>query len=299
MHRNRVAPIRTRRPFWLPASNYYILSVAFTIALFFLIWGILQDSGEPTPFIPAGVAAAVILAAAVLLREVILRNARARYLNTQRQLERNLLYARAHVPHGGPKLTLERNAAIIKEIKIKSDAARVLNGLPEAHREVFDMCEEYLAAANRELPTVNPGSPRIAALRKGTRSITEVHHYHLLRWAEMQSQAHTMEAKSRTRVSQKLEAVEEAISVINFALQYYPFDEDLLGSERVLRDLVASIELGHILEKADKAVEKGNKQRALVHYKNALSHIKKHAALQTEAADTVDMINREVARLAE
>lgn len=299
MHRNHVTPLRNRRPFWLPASNYYILAAAFTIALFFLIWGILQDSGETAPFIPAGIAAGLILAAAVLLREVILRNARNRFLASQRMLERNLTYAPVKLPHAGPKLTLERNSAILREIKRKSEAARVLTGLPEAHREVFDMCEEYLAAANRELPTVNPGSPRIAALRKGTRSIVEYHHYHLLKWAEMQSQTLTLEAQSRSRVSQKLVTVEEALSVLNFALQHYPADTDLLGSQKVLLDLIASIELSHLIEKAEKAVEKGNKKRALVHYKNALSHIQKHAALQMEAAATKTFIDREVARLSE
>lgn len=299
MHRNRVAPSRSPRPFWLPASNYYILAAAFTIALFFVIWGILQDSGEQTPFIPAGIASGVILAAAVMLREVILRRARNRFLASQRLLERNLAHAPVRASHSAPRLTIERNSAIVSFIKRKSEAARVLNGLPEAHREVFDMCDEYLSAARTELPTVNPGSPRIAALRKGTRSITEYHHYHLLKWAEMQSQALTHEARSRTRVSQKLETVEEALSVIKFALRHYPADEDLLGSERVLNELIASIELGHLIEKAEKATEKGNKKRAIVHYKSAIAFIQKHAALQNEAADTVEMIKREVARLAE
>jgi hypothetical protein len=38
----RYDPRKFRRPFWLPASNYYVLAIAVTIAFFFLVWGILS-----------------------------------------------------------------------------------------------------------------------------------------------------------------------------------------------------------------------------------------------------------------
>jgi hypothetical protein len=163
MQRYRLANSKNRRPFWLPASNYYILAAAATIAVFFLVWGLLHDGGEETPYIPAGVTASAVLVLAVIIREVILRNARNRFLASQR-LDRTL----RHVPirqasvQDPTKLTLERNASIINEISRKSEAARILGRLAESHREVFELCDQYLAATARELPrllTVRRESP--------------------------------------------------------------------------------------------------------------------------------------------
>src|SRR5688572_30368086 len=81
---------RHRRPFWLPASNYYILAASFAIAFFFLLWGIFNDGHEPTPWIPAGIGAAVALGSAVIVREIILRQARNRFLASQRRIDESV-----------------------------------------------------------------------------------------------------------------------------------------------------------------------------------------------------------------
>jgi hypothetical protein len=44
--RMKPTSIRGRRPFWLPASNYYVLAFAIAVAVFFVVWGILQDGGD-------------------------------------------------------------------------------------------------------------------------------------------------------------------------------------------------------------------------------------------------------------
>ena len=46
---------------WLPASNYYALTMAVVIAFFFLVWGILHDGGDETPWISAGIGASAVL----------------------------------------------------------------------------------------------------------------------------------------------------------------------------------------------------------------------------------------------
>src|SRR5437868_1146683 len=97
------------RPFWLPASNYYVLAFAVAVGSFFVLWGILHDTGDATPWITAGVGASFILAGAVVMRELILRRIRMRVLQQQRIL--------ASQPVGLPsgdhrrtgKLTLEAN----------------------------------------------------------------------------------------------------------------------------------------------------------------------------------------------
>ena len=72
-------PQKQRRPFWLPAISFYVLSVAVAIAVFFLTWAVLIEGGEQNPFIASGLLASLVLIAAVVVREVVLRNARKKY----------------------------------------------------------------------------------------------------------------------------------------------------------------------------------------------------------------------------
>ncbi len=271
MHRYRGEISRYRRPFWLPASNYYILAAAITIAFFFLVWGLLNDGREETPWIPAGVGAGVILAAAVILREIILREARNRFIATQRQIDHSVRGVRRRASdRDQPKLTLERNAAILHEISKKSDAAKVLGRFAEGHREVFELCGEYMQAVERELPHVGAGSPRIAALRRGTEVATRHHHYHLLQWAEIESKALTQEAGTRERLADKIESAQAALGVLEFALKSYPHERALLDSQTLLRDLVASMKTSDLIERAEKAAFKGSHKKALSLYEDAL-----------------------------
>ena len=271
MQRYRREIVRHRRPFWLPASNYYILAVSVAIAFFFLVWGILNDGREETPWIPAGVGAAIVLGSAVVLREIILREARNRFLATQRQMDRNLKSVARRISDREPtKLTLERNAAILHEISTKSEAAKVLGRFAEGHREVFELCDEYLAAVQRELPSVGAGSPRIAALRRGTEVAGRYHYYHLLQWAEIESRSLAQDARKRDKVGGKLDSAQAALEVVDFALKSYPHEGTLLDSRKVLDDLVASIKITDLVDKADRATFKGNHKRALSLYQDAL-----------------------------
>ena len=276
--------LRPRRPFWLPASNYYVLAAATVIGVFFLAWGILQDGGEPSPWITAGVLSSAVLIGAVILREVVLRSARNRFRTNQRRLDQSLqgFYGVRHRAVAD-KLTLEKNAAILAEIKRKSDAAKVLGRFAEGHREVVDMCLEYMSAAERELPNVGVGSPRIAALSRGKDLANKVHHFHLLQWAEIESRTLTQEANSQAKPNERLETAQKAVGVVDFALNYYPHDRDLLDSKAVLSEFVASIKLSHLIEKAERAAFKGSHDRALKHYNDALFLLRRE---NTEAEDT-------------
>src|SRR5687767_9664933 len=98
-----------RRPFWLPASNYYVLAFGISIAFFFLIWGILNDAGEEMPCATAGVSASVILIASVILREFVLRRASRNLRLQQRPWAPAISHPLAFDRHNTEKLTLERN----------------------------------------------------------------------------------------------------------------------------------------------------------------------------------------------
>ena len=119
---------KNQRPFWLSPSNYYILTVAITIAVFFIIWGWLHSMGEETPYIPAGITASFILALAVLLRELVLQRAYQKSIQAQKRLDFNLKSGAkfAQKRNVENKLTIEQNNALVKEIETKSKAAQLL-----------------------------------------------------------------------------------------------------------------------------------------------------------------------------
>ena len=287
-----------RPPFWLPAVNYYMMAVAVTIAFFFLLWGILHDGGVDTPFIPAGLGASIVLGSAVVLREIILRSARNRYIAYQRLDESLKSVARTTARRNDSgKLTLERNAAILRVIAKKSEAAKILGRFAEGHREVFDMCEEYLAATARELPTVGVGSPRIAALRRGNAIVGKYHHFHLLQWAEIESRSLTQNFRTRDKISDKLASAQQALGVIDFALGYYPHDSSLLESANVLKELIVSIKIKGVIEKAERAELKGNYNRAASLYREALFQLQNAQASPEDDNTAAEKIRDAIVRI--
>jgi tetratricopeptide (TPR) repeat protein len=289
-----------RRPFWLPASNYYILAIAVTIAFFFLVWGILHD-GDDAPWIPAGIGASLVLIGAVVLREIILRKARNRYLSAQKQIDYNVqnVVLQSNVNRSANKLSLEKNAAIIKEITRKSDAAKVLGKLPEGHLEVFELCNEYLRVNEKELETVGVGSPRLAALRRGKEVVRDLHHFHLLSWAEIESLALTQEAKNRVTISEKLETAQKALTVLDSALQFYPDETQLIESGNALKEFIASIKVSHWIEQAERSAFKGNYKRAISHYRDALFFLARGRIQADEKEIIAAKINTEIEKLRE
>ena len=298
MQRYKGEILRHRRPFWLPASNYYILSASVTIGFFFLFWGILNDGREESPWIPAGLGAAIVLSSAVVLREIILRKARNRFRASERQLDMSVRGIARKVHERSPaKLTLERNALLLHEIARKSEAAKILGRFAEGHREVFELCAEYLGAVTRELPNVGAGSPRIAALRRGTDVAERYHYFHMLQWAEIESRALTHEASKRDKISNKLESAQAALGIVEFALETYPHERTLLDSQRLLLELVSSIKVSDLVEKAERAAFKGNDKRALDLYQDALFYIQRDN--QQAQTEVVGHLNEEIARIKE
>jgi hypothetical protein len=140
--------------------------------LFFLVWGVFHEGDEETPLVAAGISASLVLGGAVLVREIFLRKARNRFLLIERNLERNaqqIPLPPRSVRDAG-KLSLEKNAAIVKDIQQKSEAARLLGKMSAGHLEVFEICNQYLLLTEKQMETVRVGSPRIAGLRRGARN---------------------------------------------------------------------------------------------------------------------------------
>ena len=296
MNRYGGETVKHRRPFWLPASSYYILAIAVTIGFFFLFWGILQDGFEETPWIIAGIGASIVLGGAVILREVILRSARNRFLAHQRQLDQSLrgIPVKVADEQNSSKLTLERNRAILHEIRRKSDAAKVLGKFSDGHREVFELCDEYLFLSAKEIPNVGAGSPRIAALRRGAEIAGEFHRFHLLRWAEIEARFLTQEAKSLSKMTEKLNTTLKALSVVDFALEYYPHERSLRDSHDALQDFVTSIKVSSAVAKAERAFFKGNHKRAVSLYQDALFDLSRNELRGEDRQLVAEKINSEI-----
>ncbi|MFN0140133.1 MAG: hypothetical protein ACKVQW_08615 [Pyrinomonadaceae bacterium] len=257
-----------RRPFWMPASNYYVLAFAIAAAFFFVVWGILEDEGVRSPWQTAGVGACVLLCGAVIMREVFIRRARNRFLRqpppakhtSSKEADRN-------------KLTAERAAAILFELRRKSDAARVLDKIASGHREVVELCGAYLQRIESELPSVNPGSPRLAFLIKGRNAASEMHRFHTMRWAEIESRALTAEASSHTDAAERIRAAQNALEVIDHALYAYPAEVSLLQSRHLLSELAVSIKVSHAVEEAEKAAFRREFADARKLYRDALFYL--------------------------
>lgn len=295
----RVQYGRKPPPFWMSASSYYILAAAGSIAVFFLLWGILHDGHEETPWIGAGLGASIVLGSAVFIREILLIRTRRRVREAERRLDESLSAFPASLLNTGEpkKITLEKNTAMIRRIKKKSEAAKVLGGLSDGHREVFDLCDDYLRMVAMEIPTVAVGSPRLAAFRHGKDVVRDYHRYHLMQWAEIEAKGLTQEARSRARIIDRLKDAQQAVDVVDFALRYYPNEPALVDSLDVLNDLVDSLKIQDLVDKAEKAFLKGNKKRARTLYADALYIIDRAGVDGEEASLAAERIRIELEKL--
>lgn len=288
---------QARRPFWLPASNYYVLAVAISTAFFFLVWGILENGGEEMPWISAGISASILLCGAVILREIVLRRARKRYAGQIGTGKRISINPPVVDPRNRHKLSLERNAAILREIRQKSDAAKVLSKLSAGHREVFELCRGYLDRNETELRTVGPGSPRLGALLKGRSDVGHYHRYHLLKWAEIESRTLAEEARNRIDPDEKVASAQNALGVIDSALGSYPAEPSLIESREHLVELVVSIKVSHWVESAEKAVFNGNYAEAKSLYRDALFYLGRDNIQTRGRQKAAEHINIELERI--
>ena len=288
----------SRRPFWLPASGFYVLSAGLAIAVFFVSWGILQQGGDETPWILAGLIACVVLSGSVLLREVILRRTRNHILQDQNHFERNLkeIARRSRSSERSDKLTIERNSAILREIMQKSDAANVLSTLPSAHREVFELCQRYLGINSRELGHVGNGSPRLAPLLKGKDVAEGIHRHHMLTWAEVEARSLGTEARSKSKTQEKIKFARAALSIIETALEHYPDEQKLKESRDALDEFVAAVKVTDWIEKGQKAAFRGNYKQSKKYLNDALFFVSQHPQIAGQEL-AIAKINEELEKV--
>lgn len=287
-----------QQPFWLPASSFYILATAIAAVFFFLMWGVLHNEDE-MPWIPAGVIASLILIGAVILREVVLRNRRNQLIWAQERLDFNLknIYPQTQQVQDENKLTLEKNATILRQIIQKSEAANVLGKFSEVHWEVFELCDEYLHRSKEELQKIGIGSPRLGAIKQGRSKVQALHKLHLLNWSSAESRELIQEAKSSATISKKLELATKAVNILDSAVQFYPDEPKLIESLNAVREFVTTVKISHWIEQAERFAFKGNYNRAISSYRDALFYLGRENIRDAERDLIAAKINQEIEKL--
>ncbi|MEO5858898.1 MAG: hypothetical protein ABIR33_08120 [Pyrinomonadaceae bacterium] len=269
MKRGRQLSNSGSRPFWLPASTYYFLTLAVAIAVFFLVWAILAEAKEETPWIAAGLISSTSMIVAIVVREVVLRHRRNSIFLAQKRLDRSVLSVPVPVRRNEPnKLTLERNAILLGEIVRKSEAAKVLGHFSESHREVFELCAQYIAVATKELPNIGVGSPRLVAIQRGRAKVEMLHQEHMLRWAEIEIR-NNIAFGVEERVSRRMVGAKKALQVAMIALEKYPQNADLLTSRSAIEDFILSMKIADAIQRAERAEARGDLQKALDRFTEA------------------------------
>lgn len=249
-----------RRPFWLPATAYYLLAFLFAFVMFLTVWGILQEGEEAFAVWLGASVGVVVFCSTVVVREVFLRRARARHRLLSRHLDEAVANARAQTRGSQPafKISQKQNAEMLRRISKKSDAARELGEISRGHLEVFDLCGDYLAINKEQIEGANPGSPRLQDLRKGRDFVRRLHHYHLLAWAQIESTALTAAARDCGTLSGKFHSAREALKILESALIHYPSDTALKDSEMAVREFIGSLQITSWFETAEQQASGGD-----------------------------------------
>jgi tetratricopeptide (TPR) repeat protein len=265
-----------------------LITTASAASLFFLLWWMLQ--AEEAPWVPAGLAASVLLLVAASARLMVTR--RARVAPPRNFVSSDRHRPRSHSHSGSVMRSTSLHAAALRALQKQSVDADEKD-VPEVHRELYEMCTEYLAGAEKALlsPALQPDG-RIA-LRAGQDRVRDLQKHHLLTWARGSARTLTHEAQKRVRLYEKIETANRALDCIDSALKVFPDEEELNVSARAIREFITSSRVAHWVELAERAAFKGYHQRAIDCYKDALFYLTRdRASAAGEAA--AERITREI-----
>lgn len=279
----------------LPTASFYFLTVAIALVLFFIVWGVLEEFGDKSPWIYAGIFSSIILISAVIARESVFRN-KNRFSTDVDGFENK--YKKTTPLHrkkrSSQSFSLQQNTAILKQIGKHSEAARITKTLPDKHLEAFNLCEEYLRVTVRELKKAEIGSTKWGAIKNGRRRVKVLHKHHLISWAAIESRRFTKAAKVSGSMARKIETAQKATLVLESALDFYPENKKLLESIEAVNDFIGSIKISHWIEQAEKAEFKGNYKRAESNYQDALFYLAREDVTGLDKKEVAEMINMKI-----
>lgn len=281
--------------FRAPSTSVYVVaSVAVALALFFLLWWMLNTSGDEAPWIPAGLAASVVLLVALAAREVVLRRALTRHILEKERRD----YRVADFRRKKRSVSLDYYSSAMRALQKHSDAADKQDALPEAHLEVYQACREYLAKVDDALRASRLSAQSAVTLRAGQERARTLQKHHLLLWAAASAREWTSESQKRLQPEKKAEVARKALDVIDSALKIYPNEPQLLQSANAIREHIASLRVAHWVELAERASFKGQTTRAIEHYQDALFYLSKDKEMGFELRlQIAERINAEIENL--
>ncbi|GAC1446840.1 MAG: hypothetical protein NVSMB56_09380 [Pyrinomonadaceae bacterium] len=258
---------------------------AFMLALFWLV----DIEDEPTWWVVIPIAGA-LLAIGFVSREILVA-IRLRKSGTRHFNQHGVQIPSAH--NGQNRLDVHAAGKKLRALQRNINELETAGMTVAKHKEAILLCEKYLAEA-QEAMRAEIGVDVRAALRSGVERITIWHKQHLLTWTRLEAQNMMHEAQRRVRVSDKIETAGFALEVIKEALRHYPQEPELLASADAVRDLIASVKIGHWVELAERAAFRGKYVRALARYQDAMFYLARAEMSETARNETIARLNREI-----
>ena len=278
----------------MPSSaGYLITAFAGALALFFGLWWILVPGGDEAPWVPAGLAASVVLLVALSAREVIMRRAWTRYL-LEHGVPRHSRRTRTDKGTSSTKTySSSLNSAALVAIQKRSAAADA-GSSPESHFQVFQLCQNYIESTEEALRSNTLTAEKRTTMRAGLDRARVLEKHHLLTWARDSSRSLTHEAQRRARMSDKIETANRALECLDSALRVFPGEQELNESKLAIREFIASVKVAHWVELAERAAFKGHYRRAINRYKDALFYLERESVKEEVRLTGAERIQREI-----
>jgi len=258
----------------------------------------LVSGGDEAPWIPAGLAASVVLLVALSAREVVMRRAWTRDLLEQSSDAASSARRDNEKKQGSGRSQSSSSllTAAWRTIQKQSDEAEAAT-TPDLHLDVFNLCQEYLTTTDEALRSnALPPEKRIA-IKAGQERVRALQKHHLLTWARDSSRALTHEAQQRARISDKIEAANRALHCLESAGKYYPEEIGLKESTIAIHEFIASVKVAHWVELAERSAFKGHYRRAIERYKDALFYLDRETVKDEIRGPGTERIRREIESL--
>lgn len=282
----------------MPSSLGYLISaIAIAVGVFFGLWWILVSGGDEAPWLPAGLAASVVLLVALSAREVLMRRAWTRYLLENGISESPSSRSRARGRSQKRAFSSSFHSAALRAIQKQSSAADAPGSTPEMHLDVAQLCHDYLASTDEAIKSGTSGTEKGIAMRAGQERVRALHRHHLLVWSRAHSQSLTREAQQRARHFDKIETATRAIECLDSVLRIYPDETELSESRVALAEFIASVKVAHWMELAERSAFKGHYRRAIDRYRDALFYLDQDVVKQEVRIAGTEKIEGEIAKL--
>lgn len=277
----------------MPSTGGYLLGASLAaFSLFLGLWWMLVSGGDEAPWLPAGLAASVVLLVALSAREVVMRRAWTRYLLDHRG-ETSSRTLRENKPSSGKTHSSSMFSASWRNIQRQSERAES-SSTPDLHLDVFNLCQDYLASTEDALRANNLLAEKRIAIKSGQERARSLQKHHLLTWARDSSRTLTFEAQQKARMSEKIEAANRALHCLESAQKFYPGEAELNESSVAIHEFIASVKVAHWVELAERSAFKGHYRRAIERYQDALFYLNRETTKEDVRIRGAERIGREI-----